>query len=89
MTNGWQQLAVVFAASGLAANGFAQRCFAAAFPLFGVQSKFGSVVTRKHRQHVWLTLVYGSLHGHCITELTANGRRRSLRALEVVMAGSA
>lgn len=31
----------LYAASALAANSFARSSFAAAFPLFGVQSKFG------------------------------------------------
>lgn len=42
----------LYAASALAANSFARSSFAAAFPLFGVQSKFETVVARRAGQHV-------------------------------------
>lgn len=37
----------LYAASALAANSFARSSFAAAFPLFGVQSKFETVVGQR------------------------------------------
>lgn len=48
----------LYAASALAANSFARSSFAAAFPLFGVQSKFEHGYTRVV-EHVWLIAADG------------------------------
>ncbi|KAI4139102.1 MAG: hypothetical protein LQ341_004357, partial [Variospora aurantia] len=53
----------VYAASALAANSFARSSFAAAFPLFGVQSRFEMTGDTKEAKHVWLTAADGCVHG--------------------------
>ena len=50
----------LYAASALAANSFARSGFAAAFPLFGNQSKFKAALCRTTIMHlVQMTAAYG------------------------------